>query len=80
MTDPTTDLRERLIYRAEQWEKGRYGDRGLRLAAEDTAKLLREAAALLVSPEAVSMQVVSGPPSAVWAVIRGRAIAIQNED
>ena len=54
MTDPETRqptrreaLIQRMLFRAETWERGTYGDQGLRLMAEDSAKLLRDAADLL---------------------------------
>ena len=51
MTDtPTPEtLRGQLVFRAEQWERGHYGDTGLRLAAGDSSRLLRAAADALAA-------------------------------
>lgn len=46
---PREALRAKLRNCAASWEQARYGDQGLRLRAEATVGLLREAAALLAS-------------------------------
>jgi hypothetical protein len=40
-----------LRFRADSWDGQRYGDKGLRLRAEDTVRLLREAAEALAGQE-----------------------------
>jgi hypothetical protein len=64
---------------AERWERGRYGDKGLRLWAEDTARVMRQAAAMLrltcVSQEARSEFPCATCSVATWCEWQGKCLA-----